>query len=39
MNTTRDYSKQNQIYSWICENEAQIRDIEAEIYRMERELI
>ena len=39
LNTTHDYSKQNQIFSWISENEAQIRDIEAEIYHMERELM
>lgn len=36
--TTRNYEKQMQIEGWISENEAQIREIENEIYRMESEM-
>ncbi|MEY8390840.1 DUF349 domain-containing protein [Lachnospiraceae bacterium] len=38
MNTTSNPDKQNQIAGWISENEEQIREIEEEIYRMEREI-
>lgn len=38
LNTIGNIDKQNQIYGWISENEAQIRELEEEICRMEQEL-
>lgn len=38
LNTTQNYDKQNQIEGWISEDEAKIRELEEEIYRMELEL-